>query len=179
MADSRWRNQAFTSLFVRNLAPPESTMIGNRVWRGLRVEGKCDVISHARNGDATSGAIFVAPLPLTRKPDLTHHKDSKQTPRHPACRHRRDIAVSYPECLTAVESDIRILTNQLGVWMDDDIDFIAARLMTFNSVINPLLYIAICKPYRKGCWVILRNIVHYLTCTSVKKMDMTLAEAVA
>ncbi|XP_078699905.1 prostaglandin E2 receptor EP4 subtype-like [Branchiostoma floridae x Branchiostoma belcheri] len=74
---------------------------------------------------------------------------------------------------------IRILTNQLGVWMDDDIDFIAARLMTFNSVINPLLYIAICKPYRKGCWVILRNIVHYLTCTSVKKMDMTLAEAVA
>ncbi|CAH1227475.1 PTGIR [Branchiostoma lanceolatum] len=74
---------------------------------------------------------------------------------------------------------IRILTNQLGVWMDDNIDFIAARLMTFNSVINPLLYIAICKPYRKGCWVILRNIVHYVTCTSVKKLDMTLAEAVA
>ncbi|KAI8517278.1 hypothetical protein Bbelb_058590 [Branchiostoma belcheri] len=120
MADSRWRNQAFTSLSVRYIAPPESTMIGNRVWRGLRVEGKCDVISHARNSGATSGAIFVAPLPLTRKPeifsryflpnpaeiDLTHHKDSKPTPRHPSCRHRRDIAVSYPECLAAVESDV-------------------------------------------------------------------------
>ncbi|KAI8485133.1 hypothetical protein Bbelb_370580 [Branchiostoma belcheri] len=70
MADSRWRNQAFTSLFVRYMAPPESTMMGNRVWRGLRVEGKCDVIPHARNSDATSGAIFVAPLPLTRKPEI-------------------------------------------------------------------------------------------------------------
>ncbi|XP_078617951.1 prostaglandin E2 receptor EP2 subtype-like isoform X1 [Branchiostoma floridae x Branchiostoma japonicum] len=87
------------------------------------------------------------------------------------------VAVGFTFCWLFFT--IRILTNQLGVWMDDNIDFIAARLMTFNSVINPLLYIAICKPYRKGCWVILRNIVHYVTCTSVKKLDMTLAEAVA
>ncbi|XP_078671817.1 G-protein coupled receptor 39-like [Branchiostoma floridae x Branchiostoma belcheri] len=74
---------------------------------------------------------------------------------------------------------MRILTNQLQVWLDDDVDFLAARLMSFNSVINPLLYIAICRPYRRGCWVILLTAFHYLTCRGARKPDTTLNQSVA
>eukprot|EP00058_Branchiostoma_floridae_P004630 XP_002590118.1 hypothetical protein BRAFLDRAFT_123477 [Branchiostoma floridae] len=74
---------------------------------------------------------------------------------------------------------VRILTNQLQVWLDDNVDFLAARLMSFNSVINPLLYIAICRPYRRGCWVILLTVFHYLTCRGARKPDVTLPQSVA
>ncbi|XP_066282040.1 prostaglandin E2 receptor EP3 subtype-like [Branchiostoma lanceolatum] len=73
---------------------------------------------------------------------------------------------------------VRILTNQLQVWLDDNMDFLAARLMSFNSVLNPLLYIAICRPYRRGCWVILLTMFHYLTCTGTRKPDTTLPQSV-
>ncbi|XP_019623332.1 PREDICTED: prostaglandin E2 receptor EP4 subtype-like [Branchiostoma belcheri] len=73
----------------------------------------------------------------------------------------------------------RILANQIGGWPDKDLDYLGARLMTFNSVINPVLYIIMRKPCRKGCWMIIKSGVHYVTFKMVAAPTMTLAETVA
>ncbi|XP_066294415.1 prostacyclin receptor-like [Branchiostoma lanceolatum] len=73
----------------------------------------------------------------------------------------------------------RILTNQLGVWRNDGLDWFSSRFMTLNSVINPFLYVIMWKPYRKGCWMLLKTCLHYLTCTLFKRPTMTLAETVS
>ncbi|XP_066294416.1 prostaglandin E2 receptor EP4 subtype-like [Branchiostoma lanceolatum] len=73
---------------------------------------------------------------------------------------------------------LRIFTNQLGVWTDDGVDWLAFCLMTWNSVINPFLYVIMWKPYRKGCWMLLKTCLHYLTCTLVKLPTMTLSQTV-
>ncbi|XP_078603967.1 prostaglandin E2 receptor EP2 subtype-like [Branchiostoma floridae x Branchiostoma japonicum] len=74
---------------------------------------------------------------------------------------------------------LRILTNQLGVWRDDGLDWFSSRFMTLNSVINPFLYVIMWKPYRRGCWMLLRTCLHYMTCTFVKRPTMTLSETVS
>ncbi|XP_078687122.1 prostaglandin E2 receptor EP2 subtype-like [Branchiostoma floridae x Branchiostoma belcheri] len=73
---------------------------------------------------------------------------------------------------------LRILTNQLGVWTDEGVDWLAFCLMTLNSVINPFLYVIMWKPYRKGCWVLLKTCLHYMTCTLVKQPSLTLSQSV-
>ncbi|XP_019643255.1 PREDICTED: prostaglandin E2 receptor EP4 subtype-like [Branchiostoma belcheri] len=73
----------------------------------------------------------------------------------------------------------RVLTNQLGVWGNEDADWFASRLMTMNSVINPFLYVIMWKPYRKGCWALLKTCLHYMTCTLVKRPTITLHQAVS
>ncbi|CAH1227180.1 PTGER4 [Branchiostoma lanceolatum] len=73
----------------------------------------------------------------------------------------------------------RILANQIGGWPNKDLDYLGARLMTFNSVINPVLYIIMRKPCRKGCWMIIKSGVHYVTFKMVAAPTMSLAETVA
>eukprot|EP00058_Branchiostoma_floridae_P004137 XP_002589625.1 hypothetical protein BRAFLDRAFT_99232 [Branchiostoma floridae] len=73
---------------------------------------------------------------------------------------------------------LRIFTNQLEVWTNDSIDWLAFCLMTLNSVINPFLYVIMWKPYRKGCWMLLKTCLHYITCTLVKRPTKSLSQTV-
>ncbi|XP_035684686.1 prostaglandin E2 receptor EP2 subtype-like [Branchiostoma floridae] len=73
----------------------------------------------------------------------------------------------------------RILTNQLRVLENEDADWFVSRLMAMNSVINPFLYVIMWKPYRKGCWMLLKTCLHYLTCTFLNQPTMTLSETVS
>ncbi|XP_078619376.1 prostaglandin E2 receptor EP4 subtype-like [Branchiostoma floridae x Branchiostoma japonicum] len=73
----------------------------------------------------------------------------------------------------------RILANQIGTWPDKDLDYLGARLMTFNSIINPVIYIIMRQSCRRGCWMIIKSGLHYVTFKMVAAPTISLADTVA